>query len=47
MKPDTIKNIALVIGIIAVFCGCIYLTGGKCGPSDLDLYKMAAEPYEN
>jgi len=44
---ETIKNIALVIGIIVTFCLSIYITGGKCGPSDLDLYKMAAEPYEN
>ena len=44
---ETIKNIALVIGVIAVFCGCIYLTGGKCGPSDLDLRRMASEPISS
>lgn len=41
----TWKTYAMAVLALAVFCLAIALQGGKFGPSDLELYKMAAEPW--
>lgn len=44
-EPITWKTYAMAVIALAVFALAIALQGGKFGPSDLELYRMAAEPW--
>lgn len=42
----TWKTYAMAVLALAVFALAIALQGGKFGSSDLELYRMAAEPWK-
>ena len=44
-EPITWKTYAFAVLALAVFALTIALQGGKFGSSDLELYRMAAEPW--
>lgn len=44
-EPITWKTYAMAFLLVALVVLGIYLQGGKFGPSDLELYRMAAEPW--
>lgn len=44
-EPITWKTYAMALFALAVFALAIALQGGKFGHSDLELYRMAAEPW--
>jgi len=44
-EPITWKTYAMAVIALAVFALAIALQGGKFGLSDLELYRMAAEPW--
>lgn len=41
----TWKTYAMAVLLVALVALGIALQGGKFGPSDLELYRMAAEPW--
>jgi hypothetical protein len=43
--PITWKTYAMAFLLVAIVVLGISLQGGKFGPSDLELYRMAAEPW--
>ncbi|MFN5833422.1 MAG: hypothetical protein ACK459_06770 [Akkermansiaceae bacterium] len=44
-EPITWKNYAMAVLLVALVALGLALQGGKFGPSDLELYRMAAEPW--
>jgi hypothetical protein len=44
-EPITWKTYAMALFALAVFALAIAIQGGKFGPSDLELYRMAAESW--
>jgi hypothetical protein len=47
MKPEPItwKTYALALVLLATLVLGIAIQGGACGPSDLELFQRAAEPF--
>jgi hypothetical protein len=45
-EPITWKTYAMTFLLVALVALGLALQGGKFGPSDLELYKMAAEPWK-
>ena len=41
----TARDLCLAIALVALLALAIALCGGACGPSDLELFQRAAEPF--
>ena len=41
----TIKTYALGVALLALLILGLAIQGGACGPSDLELFQRAAEPF--
>lgn len=44
MKHSFFDYLMAFLLVLLILLG-IYIQGGNCGPSDLELYRIAAEPF--